>query len=400
MIQLRDHQLTILNTLQENRKGQVIVPTGGGKTMCMIEDAKYQFTKNSASKTIVVVAPRILLAKQLCSDFRKIINIHPDQVMHVHSGDLTGKSLYFCSTKANDVKMFVSLWEYKKQPRLIFTTYHSLHRIQEAEIDVDTIYFDEAHNSVQKNFVEATEYFSMYANRCYFFTATPKHSKTPFKIGMNDYDIYGRVLVNVPAPKLVDEGVILPPKVTIKKIDVMDDSRFKHEHDCDHVLSTMDEIDTDKVLICARSTKQIVNLVSQSDFCIELRTRGYSWMYITAKTGAVVDGKKVDRECFFNTLNEWGKDDTKKFVVLHHSILSEGINVSGLEAAVFLRNMDYITISQTIGRVIRKGGENKTFGLISVPVYDRVGISTSRKVEAVVDTIFNQGQPAISVITK
>ena len=55
MIQLRDHQLAILNTLQENRKGQVIVPTGGGKTMCMIEDAKYQFTKNSASKTIVVV---------------------------------------------------------------------------------------------------------------------------------------------------------------------------------------------------------------------------------------------------------------------------------------------------------------------------------------------------------
>jgi len=265
---------------------------------------------------------------------------------------------------------------------------------------VDTIYFDEAHNSVQKNFVEATEYFSMYANRCYFFTATPKHSKTPFKIGMNDYDIYGRVLVNVPAPNLVEQGVILPPKVTIKKIDVVDDSRFKHEHDCDHVISTMDEIDTDKVLICARSTKQIVNLVSQSDFCIELRTRGYSWMYITAKTGAVVDGKKVDRECFFNTLNEWGKDDTKKFVVLHHSILSEGINVSGLEAAVFLRNMDYITISQTIGRVIRKGGENKTFGLISVPVYDRVGISTSRKVEAVVDTIFNQGQPAISVITK
>ena len=217
---------------------------------------------------------------------------------------------------------------------------------------------------------------------------------------MNNEEVYGKVLVNVPAPKLVREGHILPPKVNIKKIDVVDDSRFKHEHDCDHVVSTIDEIDIDKVLICARSTKQIVNLVSQTDFCIELRSRGYSWMYITAKTGAVVDGKKVDRECFFNTLNEWGKDDTKKFVVLHHSILSEGINVSGLEAAVFLRNMDYITISQTIGRVIRKGGENKTFGLISVPVYDRVGISTSRKVEAVVDTIFNQGQPAISVITK
>jgi len=389
--QLRNHQLKVLSQMNTHQKGQVIVPTGGGKTMCMIEDAKYQFTQNSLPKTMVIVAPRILLAQQLCEDFLELID--DVDVLHVHSGETHHQS----TTKADHINYVTNN---STENLLIFTTYHSLHRIQESDIKVDTIYFDEAHNSVQKNFIEATEYHSMYANRCYFFTATPKHSKTPFKVGMNDEDIYGKVLANVPAPQLVEEGHILPPKVTIKKIDVVDDSRFKHEHDCDHVISTMDEIDTDKVLICARSTKQIVNLVSQSDFCIELRTRGYSWMYITAKTGAVVDGKKVDRESFFNTLNEWGKDDTKKFVVLHHSILSEGINVSGLEAAIFLRNMDYITISQTIGRVIRKGNESKTYGLISVPVYDRVGISTSRKVEAVVDTIFNKGEPAISVITK
>jgi hypothetical protein len=33
-------------------------------------------------------------------------------------------------------------------------------------------------------------------------------------------------------------------------------------------------------------------------------------------------------------------------------------------------------------------------------VYDNVGISTSRKVQAVVDTIFNKGEPAISVIQR
>ena len=391
MIKLRLHQQDALDVMQLQSKGQIIVPTGGGKTMCMIEDAKYQFQFNSVSKTIVVVAPRILLAQQLCADFLELIdNV---DVLHVHSGETHHTS----TTKIDLIRQWVGD---NVGNKIIFTTYHSLHKLMYSDVFVDTIYFDEAHNSVQKNFVEATEYYSMYANRCYFFTATPKHSKTPFKIGMNDEDIYGKVIVNVPAPKLVEQGVILPPKVIVKKIDVVDDSRFKHEHDCDHVVSTIDDISTDKVLVCARSTKQIVNLVSQTDFCCKLNDRGYSWMYITAKTGAVVDGKKVDRESFFNTLNEWGNDDTKKFVVLHHSILSEGINVKGLEAAVFLRNMDYITISQTIGRVIRKGGENKTYGLISVPVYDRVGISTSRKVEAVVDTIFNKGEPAISVITK
>ena len=391
MIKLRLHQQDALDVMQLQSKGQIIVPTGGGKTMCMIEDAKKQLTENSLPKTIVIVAPRILLAQQLCEDFLELIdNV---DVLHVHSGETHHNS----TTKADEITYLVNN---STQNLLIFTTYHSLRRVQEAEIEVDTIYFDEAHNSVQKNFVEATEYHSMYANRCYFFTATPKHSKTPFKIGMNDEDIYGKVLYNVPAPKLVREGHILPPKVIVKKIDVVDDSRFKHEHDCDNVLSTIDDVKVDKILICARSTKQIVNLVSQTDFAYELQTRGYNWMYITAKTGAIINGKKVNRESFFNTLNEWGKEDGKRFVVLHHSILSEGINLKGLEAALFLRNMDYIGISQTIGRVIRKGSESKTYGLVVVPTWDKVGISTARKVEAVVDTVFDKGQPAISVITK
>ena len=65
-MQLRPHQLEALDKMNTKRLGQVIVPTGGGKTMCMIEDAMNEFSK-SYGKTIVVVAPRILLANQLSS---------------------------------------------------------------------------------------------------------------------------------------------------------------------------------------------------------------------------------------------------------------------------------------------------------------------------------------------
>ena len=123
-------------------------------------------------------------------------------------------------------------------------------------------------------------------------------------------------------------------------------------------------------------------------------------MYITARTGAVINGKKVDRDTFFDTLNTWGKDSTKRFVVLHHSILSEGINVKGLEAALFLRNMDIIGLSQTIGRVIRTGDNDKKYGLIVVPTWDKVGISTSKRLSGVVDTVFNKGEAAISKVRK
>ena len=385
----RPHQERGDVAMQQHDKGQIIVPTGGGKTLNMIMDTLRQF-QSQTPQTIVVVAPRILLAEQLSSEFLEfIVNA---EVLHVHSGETHHES----TTNPDTIRQWVDT--HNSRHKLVFTTYNSLQRLVDAEIDVDTIYFDEAHNSVKRNFFPATEYFSANANRCYFMTATPKHSLTVSKPGMNLPEVYGNVICQVPAPELVKQGYILPPKVVIKQLPMVQDKQMIYERDADNLLETIADNQVSKILICARSTKQIVGLISQSPFCSELQKRGYSWMMITAKTGAVIDGKKVNREVFFDTLNAWGKDSSKKFVVIHHSILSEGINVSGLEAVLFMRNMDYIGISQTIGRVIRLGDSSKKFGLVVVPVYDKVGISTSRSIQAVVDTIFNKGEPAISVV--
>ena len=390
-ITLRPHQKKAVNAMWDNSKGQVIIPTGGGKTICMIDDVMTNIEMINHAQTFVVVAPRILLAEQLCKEFLELIDTTHTHVMHVHSGETS----HFSTTKAEKINLFVNTARTAGENVIIFTTYHSLHRVQEADIEVNTIYFDEAHNSVQRNFFPATEHFAADSDRCYFFTATPKHSVTIFKPGMNDSAVYGQVICNVPAPQLVEEGYILPPKVVVKQLPQGD---FKLT-DSENLLETIDDNSLNKILVAARSTKQIVRLVSQSDFCLQLQQRGYNWMYITSKTGAIINGKKVSREQFFKTLNQWGQDDTR-FVIMHHSILSEGINVKGLEAVLFMRNMDYIGISQSIGRVIRLGGAEKTFGLVCVPVYDKVGINTARSVQAVVDTVFEQGEPAISVVRR
>ena len=387
-ITLRPHQQDALAAMQKYERGQVIIPTGGGKTLAMITDAKQQFDADGPT-TIVVVAPRILLAQQLCKEFLEVITDPMVRVLHVHSGDTEHES----TTKpAHIYDWAVQTW---KRNRIIFTTYNSLNRIQESGIHIDTIYFDEAHNSVKRNFFPATEHFSSDADRCYFFTATPKHSATIFKPGMNDGAVYGQVICNVPAPKLVEQGYILPPVVRLTQLPQGD---FK-QSDSKNLLDTIDDNTADKILVAARSTKQIVSLVTQSDFTLQLEQRGYNWMYITSKTGAIINGKKVTRDEFFKILNTWGESDTR-FVIMHHSILSEGINVKGLDAVMFMRNMDYIGISQSIGRVIRLGGAEKTFGLVCVPVADKVGISTAKSVQAVVDTVFQKGEPAVSVVRR
>ena len=355
-------------------------------------DAKKRFEVN-VPRTIVVVAPRILLAEQLSAEYLE--HITNANVLHVHSGE----TKHFSTTKSDRIKLFVDMCHTVREHVIIFTTYNSLSRVMDSGISVDTIYFDEAHNSVKRNFFPATEYFSHHADRCYFFTATRKTSVTIMKPGMNDRAVYGDVICHVSAPELVEGGFILPPKVHVIEMDKVDRKSITPHLESNNILTTIDDINIKKILVCAKTTKQLTTIF-QTDFADQLEQRGYSYLYITAKTGAVIDGQKVSREKFFETLNAWGKDPSKKFVVLHRSILSEGINVSQLEAVIFMRNMDVIEMTQTVGRVLRKGGESKTYGFCVVPVYSKVGVSTQRGLQTVIDTVFEKGEMLDSVVRR
>ena len=400
-ITLRPHQQRATDAMLVHDKGQIIVPTGGGKTLTMIMDTKKRHEVINNGTTTVVVAPRILLAEQLCSEFMEVIDPHNSDpylhVLHCHSGE----TKYMSTTKAKEIHLYASCARECGENVIIFTTYNSLHRVMEADIEVNTIYFDEAHNSVKRNFFPATEFFANDADRCYFYTATRKTSVTINKPGMNDVDVYGDIICRVSAPELVDGGYIIPPRIQAKQFFMHKKAgMISCETDAENIIDTIEETDTKKILVCVKTSRQLVNLMKATDFADELHDLGYSYLYITSKTGAVVDGKKVDREQFFETLNKWGRDPDKKFVVLHRSILSEGINVSELETVIFLRNMDVIEMTQTIGRVLRTGNKSKSFGLCVVPVYSQVGVATERALQTVVNTVFEKGEMLDSVVRR
>jgi len=408
VIQLRPHQQTALDALRQNDKGICVFPTGGGKTNVGIFDAIQEFLKDTP-QTIVVVAPRILLAEQLSSEYLEFIT--NARVLHVHSGE----THHFSSTRPNVIRTWV---EATQGHKLIFTTYNSLQQLQKADITVNTIYFDEAHNSVRRDFFPAVEYFSQEANRCYFFTATPKYSATISKPGMNDTAVYGSIIAKVPAPELVENGYIIPPKVIASQMRLSVKGEDIAQRDCEYLMNVISENPVNKILICAKATKHIIGLLSETDFADQLAEEGYSVLHITAKHGAFIDGQKVNREVFFDTLNAWGKDADKKFVVLHHSILAEGINISALEAVVFMRSMDTVGIGQTVGRTLRLHPDDaagirsgalqagalasytKSYGLVVCPVFDRASAGTAKAVQNVVDIIFKQGDVAVSVVRR
>lgn len=395
--------------------GQIIVPTGGGKTYIMIEDCKRQFTKNIVSKTIVVVAPRILLANQLCSEFlEQNLDGNYNQgvdVAHVHSGE----THHFSTTKTNELEN----WYHNSiKHQLIFTTYHSLHRLTDSlDFEFDTIYFDEAHNGTGKSFFESIKVIANRNIRRYFFTATPRISRSKNSIsaerGMNNAEVWGNVLEQTSAKELIDSGTILYPKVIPFNTDRERTKLNAHEVDCDNLKDIITSLtdNNPKVLVSAPTTRILWNMLTHTDIRSWLYSQQYNIMHITSKHGAIINGKKVGREEFFKTLTLWGKDDTKKVVIFHYSILSEGINVPGLTHSIMLRNLPTIEMAQTIGRVIRihekdkvsmKEGKipagkynlyHKRFGQIVVPMTGKYGERIAKRLQSIVSYIFIEGIP-------
>ena len=391
------------------KSGQIIIPTGGGKTYIMIADCDREVSQTNRNyKTFVIVAPRILLANQLSEEFESVIkNV---KILHVHSGE----THHFSTTNPHELSVYHNN---TLGDKLIFTTYHSLHRVLDSDINIDRIYFDEAHNGTSKVFFEQIRRVAKLNIARYFFTATPRISRSKNSIsaerGMNNAEIYGDKLEETAAKELIDSGTILYPKVIPFKTDRERTKLNAHEIDCDNLKDIITSL-TDKnpkVLVSAPTTRILWNMLTHTDIRSWLYSQQYNIMHITSKHGAIINGKKVGREEFFKTLTLWGKDDTKKVIIFHYSILSEGINVPGLTHSIMLRNLPTIEMAQTIGRVIRihekdkvsmKEGKipagqynlyHKRFGQIVVPMTGKYGERIAKRLQSIVSYIFIEGIP-------
>ena len=407
-MKLRPQQEQSIAAMIKHQFGQIIAPTGAGKTLIMIYDAIRRMNESSTPLTILICAPRILLAEQLSSEFLEHIDFA--NVLHVHSGETHHKS----TTNPGVIATWDKVVDNHK---LIFTTYNSLRRVNESEINVDVAYYDEAHNATRVDFFDSVA--SCNAPNYYYFTATPKHRRSSLGTGMNNTMVFGQVISNISAPELVEQGNILRPTIQIHEVDYERQKGLSAaDNDASTLIDMIDGLDSrnaQKVLVAAPSSKVLWQMLSSTKVLTDLADRGFDVLHITSKFGAYVNQTKVDRETFFDTFNQWGQDPSRKFIIFHYSILSEGINVHGLTHTILLRNLPIVEMAQTIGRVIRLNKDDardvacgrieagnfamyrKSTGFVTVPVFKNYGKKTQRRLEEVVDTIFVKGQPAIDV---
>jgi len=383
ILKLRPHQDDAVTAMQLQSHGIICMPTGSGKTITMVKDAQQVFGSN-LDATIVVVGPTIALTTQLCNEFMSWFD--DVSVCHAHSGHVP----YFRTTDPDEIRGWTGILG----PKFIFTTYHSLHRIKESGIRVDTIYFDESHNTLNAQWYDDVVHFTNNVPRAYYMTASPKYSVCD-KPGMNNDHVFGGIICDIPVTQMVYDGYIVPPRlITIKSEDVVS-GKYPADVDINNLIKSINDNELNTVLVSCKNTTQLYHVSTSERFTTFCRDNDYTIYTISSKYGCIINGDRVPRNDFMNHM----KNNNGKYVIFHVSILCEGINLPKLEGLVMLKKLDTIKLIQSIGRVLRLD-EGKTEGKVVLPVYSKYMQKCESFTVNMIDRVYNQGITPIQIVRR
>lgn len=342
-------------------KGQIIAPVGSGKTR--IEYEAVSDCLKMGAEIILVVAPRIALIHQIINEFYSFKQENFDTLCVCSSQAeikewYQGEELEKLSVKTTTNPMEIKESILKSNKIVIFSTLHSCNKIKDVlnEIDKisDLVIFDEAHNLINEewfNFVK--EDFP--TKRQLFFTATRKVSIENGK-GMNNEKYFGKIIHQVDPLELIKQNIIVAPRMHIlkqpeniiinekddikKEVAIIISAAKKH-------LEIMENKEARLIIFCENASQAHDLAESQTlkDFLPDWNIEA-----ITSLTHRKNRNRKDVFEDFLKS---------KKSILFHYDIVSEGVDLPGATGILPLRFLGNIKIIQAIGRVLRLNSEDK-----------------------------------------
>ena len=416
-MKLRPNQIEIIDALKQNYKGIITSPTGSGKTLSFITDCR-RFLQ--PGKVILVVVPQLMLTEQLFKEFDKHLSDVDFYYRQISSEGKTyqrdRKNLKFRITPPKSPTTFVEeirdtyrIAQKLKKPLILFVTYDSLCRVVSSLIPIDVAYYDEAHNSTSSDHFNSVKCMSNHSAHNYFFTATPRYSQSRSVNGpgMDNVSVYGENIVNIPFKPLLDLGIIVPPFIHLLKSDADTDKMDETSVNLKTIKEIVNHYETEhsdtsahKILFCAQGTKSIQDLINVG--LQEWATKmGYKILSIDSVNKGYVDGKRnINKSEFIKTLNQLGNDPNQKMIVLHYSMLGEGIDIKGFTGVVFLRNtLSQIFATQSIGRVIRSA-PGKKYGIVTIVQHESNSDESRELIRQIVEQLFKQGVPVSEIFSE
>lgn len=438
---LRNHQNKAIEALKKDKEGIIHLPTGSGKTLIQafsifefLEDSWEFSKKKEGIPVFATLAPRIILSNQLFETIRMILlNKGLDaQYLIVHSGrtqdnmnkSWTASQPYRELKSTTKVKNILESYRKAKEenvPLIIFGTYDSAHRITSSKIPVYMLNCDEAQYLVSKEFTwigreednkdNLIQFFQ--AERKYYYTATLKETASDEGLGMNNSDIFGKILYSETPLSMIQAGEILRPRIHL--IDIKNSSPKATDLDKDQI-SIIDgfrehtvHVNTGaKLLVVAKGSKHLNEIASSDRMKKFLRTRPNCRLFdISSAYEPRINGEVVKREYFLKELQ--GLTDRDEAIIIHIDILSEGIDVPGITGIMPMNSMGLSKFLQTLGRATRLhlidredlySGDKKwndldefvkPYAWILIPIYGEIGDDLKERIQDTIYALRNHG---------
>lgn len=398
-ITLRKYQKECVKACDElpvGERGQIILPTGSGKTVIGQEVIKNQAGSNGATTTVIFV-PRLMLAKQwIKTTSEELLRNAGLKIafINVNSGGVSNKVRRAIETAqfemagvsrkllsninpeqiTNEVK-----WLRKEgYHTIVICTYHSSAVLRETKIAFDLGLYDECHFLVSSSEQE-TEYrnaLKASINKRLFFTATPRSSDSDDGLGMNNETEFGKVIFERKPKHMIEAGAIVGPRLHIVGCDtVLDggdwnnrmDMVFQafqfHEAQLKNVSAHPDEIGA-KLLVVVDGQLALEGLFESRRFGEIRKEYPHVRMYgLSTDFGLYLDDGRGGADHREPPVNNSHKEDflyeldalksSDSAIIFHVDMLAEGLDVPGITGLLPLRQCSKIKFLQNLGRSTR-----------------------------------------------
>lgn len=375
-MQLRQYQLDGKNAVIGSEIGQLIAPTGTGKSVIQGAIFEELIVSKCGFGIYVILTPRIMLTNQLMQHVgNHLINSNIEiRTLTIHSGkpanfDITAdddiddwtRFIYsnigmVRTTDGAEAATAIKEAKHKNRPLLVCCTYDSAPALCRAirimqeecpETVINQVLCDEAHYIVEKKFFANIAEVKQYTERIHFFTATQKITAGDFGNGMNNEDFYGPVVFRCTPYDMIHQGYMVRPRIHYELAEEGTPwSRMVADAFEEHQLHVSYNA---KMLVCCNGSKTIKEIVNAPGFRDWCKEQDITVFDVSSAYGANINGIEVDRNSFLKSLRE----HTGKAIILHINILTEGIDVPDITGVMFIRNMGITRFLQSIGRATR-----------------------------------------------
>jgi hypothetical protein len=233
--------------------------------------------------------------------------------------------------------------------------------------DINVCTYDEAHVVVGEDFMQNILKVRNKIRRNFFFTATRRVQGE--SEGMNNEDIFGKILCAVSPRKMIDAGEIVPPKLHI--IKTVEEGDYDNHtmliktvttgFDQHRVLVKESSCSPDtigaKLLITTTGNKEMFELHDDLKFQQHCQEENIKVFAYSSERGSFANFQPVSREEAMRNMQALG--DQEDAIMLHIDILTEGIDLPAITGVMPFRELNTVKLIQTIGRSARLMDEDR-----------------------------------------